>query len=135
MVVLWTGKHCDGPGQWLPYAESSLELVTRRMVLGSGVDMDGTSDQAGEQARHKVALSCVEYVLVSGCHCRSGAARCTTPNGLLLTLVEIGVSSDNIGRVLRLVQEDLIMFYIGRGIDRAGRRATCLAECRLGWRH
>jgi hypothetical protein len=52
-----------------------------------------------------------------------------------LTLVEIGVSSDNIGRVLRLVQEDLIMFDIGRGTDRAGRRATCRAECRLGWHH
>jgi hypothetical protein len=94
--------------------------------------MDGTSDLAREQARHKVALSCVEYVLAGGCHCRSGAARCTTPNGLLLTLVEIGVSSDNIGRVLRLVQEDLIMFDIGRGTDRAGRRATRRAGCLLG---
>jgi hypothetical protein len=97
--------------------------------------MDGTSDLAGEQARHKVALSCVEYVLVRGCHCRSGPSGALHQIGLLLTLVEIGVSSDNIGRVLRLVQEDLIMFDIGRGTDRAGRRATCHTGCLLGWRH
>jgi hypothetical protein len=42
--------------------------------------MDGISDLAGEQARHKVALSCVEYVLAGGCHCRSGAIKCTTSN-------------------------------------------------------
>jgi hypothetical protein len=32
--------------------------------------MDVTSYLAGERARHKVVLSCAEYVLAGGCHCR-----------------------------------------------------------------
>jgi hypothetical protein len=62
------------------------------MTLGNGVDMDGTSDLAGERDRPKVGAELRRVRTSGGCHCRSWAVRCTAPNGLLFDfLVEIGV--------------------------------------------
>ena len=54
--------------------------------IGHGVDIAGISDLAGEQARHKVGLSCVEYVLViRGVTVGVGPPGALPAIGLLLT--------------------------------------------------